>query len=91
MLTRHLWQTPPENVPRYFRLMPDCLAKEIVMNAQIEDASGRAHSSQGTWNSIGNLALAQLAALATHKTAVPHEGIVADPIPDRGTFRRSAA
>jgi hypothetical protein len=71
--------------------MPDYLAKEIVMNTQTKNASGRTHHSQGTWNSIGNLALAQLAAVAFQQTAVPHEGIVADPLPDCGTFIRSAA
>ena len=91
MLTRHPWQAPLENILRYLPLMPDHLAKEIVMNAQTKTASGRTHHSQGTWNSIGNLALAQLAALASHETAVPHGGIVADPIPDCGAFMRSAA
>lgn len=61
------------------------------MNAQTKNASDRTHHSQGTWSSIGNLALAQLAALASQETAVPPGSIVADPVPACGAFMRSAA
>lgn len=61
------------------------------MNAQTENASDRTHYSQDTWNSIGNLALTQLAALASQETAVPPGSIVADPIQACRAFMRSAA
>lgn len=56
------------------------------MNAPTKNVSSRTHHPQGTWNSIGNLALAQLAALAPQE-AVPPE----DPIRDCGAFMRTAA